>query len=140
MIDVPSLPVVFSLNDFRAVGEVVGDVASRILRTVERRAAAASTDVLAVGGLQGLGVVAHAVGDDRGDGRSGCPEVGFQPVAESVVQSGALLSFCLSVTGGREEGLIPSTRRSEEHTSELQSLMRISYAVFCLNNKKHRNS
>src|SRR3546814_7236904 len=29
--------------------------------------------------------------------------------------------------------------RSEEHTSELQSLMRISYAVFCLN-KKNRNS
>src|SRR3546814_4655403 len=28
-----------------------------------------------------------------------------------------------------------STRRSEEHTSELQSLMRISYAVFCLKNK-----
>src|SRR3546814_10911180 len=27
--------------------------------------------------------------------------------------------------------------RSEEHTSELQSLMRISYAVFCLNNKKY---
>src|SRR3546814_2134209 len=28
--------------------------------------------------------------------------------------------------------------RSEEHTSELQSLMRISYAVFCLKNKKNR--
>src|SRR3546814_9331304 len=28
-------------------------------------------------------------------------------------------------------------RRSEEHTSELQSLMRISYAVFCLKNKKN---
>src|SRR3546814_4307764 len=28
------------------------------------------------------------------------------------------------------------TRRSEEHTSELQSLMRISYAVFCLKKKK----
>src|SRR3546814_4941484 len=27
-------------------------------------------------------------------------------------------------------------KRSEEHTSELQSLMRISYAVFCLNKKK----
>src|SRR3546814_9328609 len=27
--------------------------------------------------------------------------------------------------------------RSEEHTSELQSLMRISYAVFCLNKKRH---
>src|SRR3546814_8691671 len=29
------------------------------------------------------------------------------------------------------------TFRSEEHTSELQSLMRISYAVFCLKKKKH---
>src|SRR3546814_989513 len=30
--------------------------------------------------------------------------------------------------------------RSEEHTSELQSLMRISYAVFCLKKKKKHNS
>src|SRR3546814_4991428 len=30
--------------------------------------------------------------------------------------------------------------RSEEHTSELQSLMRISYAVFCLKKKKHTNT
>src|SRR3546814_7199972 len=30
----------------------------------------------------------------------------------------------------------PFAERSEEHTSELQSLMRISYAVFCLNKKK----
>src|SRR3546814_1249539 len=30
-------------------------------------------------------------------------------------------------------------KRSEEHTSELQSLMRISYAVFCLNKKKIYN-
>src|SRR3546814_9189892 len=29
--------------------------------------------------------------------------------------------------------------RSEEHTSELQSLMRISYAVFCLKKKTHKN-
>src|SRR3546814_4680356 len=32
-----------------------------------------------------------------------------------------------------------STVRSEEHTSELQSLMRSSYAVFCLNKKKTTN-
>src|SRR3546814_10282024 len=32
-----------------------------------------------------------------------------------------------------------SQRRSEEHTSELQSLMRISYAVFCLKKKKHKH-
>src|SRR3546814_8802822 len=31
-------------------------------------------------------------------------------------------------------------RRSEEHTSELQSLMRISYAVFCLKKKKTINN
>src|SRR3546814_18188297 len=31
----------------------------------------------------------------------------------------------------------PLVRGSEEHTSELQSLMRISYAVFCLNKKNH---
>src|SRR3546814_3349973 len=30
--------------------------------------------------------------------------------------------------------------RSEEHTSELQSLMRISYAVFCLKKKQHTNT
>src|SRR3546814_8723289 len=30
------------------------------------------------------------------------------------------------------------TERSEEHTSELQSLMRISYAVFCLKKKKNK--
>src|SRR3546814_3445437 len=32
--------------------------------------------------------------------------------------------------------LLTATIRSEEHTSELQSLMRISYAVFCLKKKK----
>src|SRR3546814_9463506 len=31
-------------------------------------------------------------------------------------------------------------QRSEEHTSELQSLMRISYAVFCLKKKKQRDT
>src|SRR3546814_10583091 len=34
------------------------------------------------------------------------------------------------------QGPDPKSLRSEEHTSELQSLMRISYAVFCLKKKK----
>src|SRR3546814_10272931 len=34
----------------------------------------------------------------------------------------------------------PDPARSEEHTSELQSLMRISYAVFCLKEKKHAHT
>src|SRR3546814_7344063 len=36
------------------------------------------------------------------------------------------------------DGVEPDGHRSEEHTSELQSLMRISYAVFCLKKKKRR--
>src|SRR3546814_2135133 len=39
--------------------------------------------------------------------------------------------------GWRGVGGVAPTR-SEEHTSELQSLMRISYAVFCLKKKKHK--
>src|SRR3546814_3916561 len=38
--------------------------------------------------------------------------------------------------GGENTARHPAGR-SEEHTSELQSLMRISYAVFCLKKKKH---
>src|SRR3546814_2060195 len=37
----------------------------------------------------------------------------------------------------RSRRLIAASRRSEEHTSELQSLMRTSYAVFCLNKKRN---
>src|SRR3546814_6855229 len=36
----------------------------------------------------------------------------------------------------REQDQLDRHQRSEEHTSELQSLMRISYAVFCLKKKK----
>src|SRR3546814_6397953 len=39
--------------------------------------------------------------------------------------------------GGEDGRASRPAARSEEHTSELQSLMRISYAVFCLN-KKHK--
>src|SRR3546814_6893523 len=41
----------------------------------------------------------------------------------------------VSLTRPRRRGMA-SPPRSEEHTSELQSLMRISYAVFCLKKKK----
>src|SRR3546814_1152677 len=41
---------------------------------------------------------------------------------------------------GRNRLVIGGGLRSEEHTSELQSLMRISYAVFCLKKKKKKYS
>src|SRR3546814_7462516 len=37
-----------------------------------------------------------------------------------------------------KQGVFREVHRSEEHTSELQSLMRISYAVFCLKKKKYK--
>src|SRR3546814_4748810 len=40
----------------------------------------------------------------------------------------------------RPAGAAGQTARSEEHTSELQSLMRISYAVFCLKKKNSTNT
>src|SRR3546814_8513349 len=43
----------------------------------------------------------------------------------------------LHLVWAKEDG---EMRKSEEHTTELQSLMRISYAVFCLNKYKNRNS
>src|SRR3546814_5724253 len=45
------------------------------------------------------------------------------------------IDLCFAPVLDIDHGL---SQRSEEHTSELQSLMRISYAVFCLK-KKHKN-
>src|SRR3546814_5327438 len=42
--------------------------------------------------------------------------------------------------GAREGPFFVAEQRSEEHTSELQSLMRISYAVFCLKQKKNKHN
>src|SRR3546814_9199493 len=60
-----------------------------------------------------------------------------------VMQCGAVLPHRgvqrgAECTGGDagKVGQAGCCRRSEEHTSELQSLMRISYAVFCLKKKK----
>src|SRR3546814_8909745 len=45
-----------------------------------------------------------------------------------------LLATCIQHEMDHLDGIL----RSEEHTSELQSLMRISYAVFCLKNKTNK--
>src|SRR3546814_3107031 len=76
--------------------------------------------------MHGFSAQRHAVGKARQRGAVGAQqEYGFQ-----------------QITGGlfdRQSGeLFVKQRRSEEHTSELQSLMRISYAVFCLKKKKKK--
>src|SRR3546814_7011460 len=56
-----------------------------------------------------------------------------QDFAETVLKSGS--NLVRGAFGSTPPGALAATGRSDEHTSELQSLMRISYAVFCLNKK-----
>src|SRR3546814_3629558 len=56
-------------------------------------------------------------------------------------RAGDLAPALLNQRCGIAAGVIfKRSRRSEEHTSELQSLMRISYAVFCLKKKKNKEN
>src|SRR3546814_1833808 len=72
------------------------------------------------------------------------PDVGIFPAVKSyvIVVIGGMGSIPGSILAALLLGVLESFAavylRSEEHTSELQSLMRISYAVFCL--KKKNNS
>src|SRR3546814_5500780 len=55
------------------------------------------------------------------------------PHALAIVRERAPAARFVFLTGAiAEDATLPEADRSEEHTSELQSLMRLSYAVFCL--------
>src|SRR3546814_1907056 len=77
--------------------------------------------------LPGRGIEIHAVGVAH-PGRIDAIRLGLGIDLEDV---GAVLFGVEAVLGD-----VARRSRSEEHTSELQSLMRISYAVFCLKKKK----
>src|SRR3546814_6907517 len=62
-------------------------------------------------------------------------EAGFQ-VADGGMRDTGYPRGTVAYTNPAGGSQAPSGSRSEEHTSELQSLMRISYAVFCLKKKK----
>src|SRR3546814_3201325 len=61
-----------------------------------------------------------------------------RPPAKSLRNMVAALTAQAMAAGRRAYRALSRDRRSEEHTSELQSLMRTSYAVFCLKKKKKR--
>src|SRR3546814_1157693 len=63
--------------------------------------------------------------------------IGPLPGRELLVEPGRGSGLAVGIAQERAErrGADEIAQRSEEHTSELQSLMRISYAVFCLNKK-----
>src|SRR3546814_7253164 len=58
--------------------------------------------------------------------------------ARGVIIGGFEQARILARVDADDEHRVGAERRSEEHTSELQSLMRISYAVFCLKKKKQQ--
>src|SRR3546814_4059890 len=54
-----------------------------------------------------------------------------------IAEEAGLHPVTMATAWSKQHDFVASTKsRSEEHTSELQSLMRISYAVFCLKKKK----
>src|SRR3546814_6086165 len=66
--------------------------------------------------------------------RTPCPMA--EPAAKISPNSARLFLNAVEPTFATLLEIVDRSDRSEEHTSELQSLMRISYAVFCLKNKK----
>src|SRR3546814_5781373 len=76
----------------------------------------------------------------RRTGRIGPGRAGARRAAEPVRGSGQARADRAQGPGGHGQGLGQAIWRSEEHTSELPSLMRISYAVFCLKKKKNNNN
>src|SRR3546814_2589946 len=79
----------------------------------------------------------------RSSGGGGMPAPGaasLLPQAETamaIIEPSARMASDVRIDARR--ACPPGAPRSEEHTSELQSLMRISYAVFCLKKKKKKN-
>src|SRR3546814_4208085 len=118
----------------------VEDVRVRLLDLVEQQHAVRRLDDL-------LGQQAALVEADVARGRAdqAADRMRFHVLAhveahqlDAQLQRELLGHLGLAHAGGAGEQEV-ADRRSEEHTSELQSLMRISYAVFCLKKKKTHN-
>src|SRR3546814_6854147 len=62
----------------------------------------------------------------------------YEPPSDLIEMVGSIYLFTANMPHVSDHVRADFAQRSEEHTSELQSLMRISYAVFCLKKKKHK--
>src|SRR3546814_6863700 len=101
-----------------------------------------SSDLLGSGVYVGKGIYEVATFERSLDGRVPENTLLSHDLFEGLHGRAALASDIIVYesfpTGFVRHRLLPCSR-SEEHTSELQSLMRISYAVFCLKKKKNIN-
>src|SRR3546814_9016905 len=94
--------------------------------------------------VQPTGFITHQAGGLYIDVRAGDGKLHALVLADGAVKDNALLGVgrylvdepvAVAYALGRDQRAFGIQARSEEHTSELQSLMRISYAVFCLKKK-----
>src|SRR3546814_3966320 len=106
------------------------DVCSSDLRLAER-GDAQRLERIEIGGAVYIGQQPGLHGRIIAHRRSSCG--GGSPGAPPL----SVFLACQAAGGGKPASA-PPPLRSEEHTSELQSLMRISYAVFCLKKKRKK--
>src|SRR3546814_1543095 len=96
------------------------------------------TELWRGGGAQAIGALAYGTESIRAVDKIVGPGNAYVAAAKRLVFGRVGID---SIAGPSEILVVADAEndpsRSEEHTSELQSLMRISYAVFCLNKKKH---
>src|SRR3546814_3601320 len=125
--------------------------AARLLETMERRAGGRGTNAMMTRDV-GLPFARAIAAFGRGDWGTAVELIG--PVVEvahrfggsnaqrDVVHRTLVEAALRAGRGGLARALAAErlAQRSEEHTSELQSLMRISYAVFCLKQKNDRTA
>src|SRR3546814_7658894 len=69
--------------------------------------------------------------------RGSRPKLGFSPKMPQK-EDGTRIDPFVSVPSEKSQSPAATEARSEEHTFELQSLMRTSYAVYCLKKKRHQ--
>src|SRR3546814_13306294 len=87
-----------------------------------------------------LAVLTHSFPTHRSSVLSSSSSAASSPVSAPPWAKQSLLSRATAGPGcgGRRRVTLRQPARSEEHTSELKSLMRISYAVFCSQKKKNK--
>src|SRR3546814_7032669 len=135
-------------SDLDAARQQVAEVAELAQRIGEARAQAVDVGAVLRGRDQvdvaflyqvALGHPGHRPVDDfgvlllRADEQLRRQQFAVDQLAAQVVAQAVLVAPLVLLAAG----IVQQAHRSEEHTSELQSLMRISYAVFCLKKKTH---
>src|SRR3546814_3692358 len=137
-------PLVPYTTLFRSAFQLADDVLLQGVRSI--------TDLMVMPGLINLdfadvrsvmsemGKAMMGTGEGEGENRAleAAQRAIANPLLDGVSMQGAK-GVIISIIGGEDMRLL-EVDRSEEHTSELQSLMRISYAVFCLKKKKQNKT